>query len=133
MKISEVEARGLPCCHPSAGSARANAVVFPCCTHVAEQHVFAHCSPQSTQRGWNCSGEPGREGRLVSEGLRSAAVSYVGRLCLAVRRVCRGAAQGVQALECRGAAGKSPCLEERQKSKNERETQWKWHQGKIPE
>lgn len=45
-------------------------------------------------------------------GLRRAAVACVGRLCLAVWRVCRGAAQGVQALECRGAAGKSPCMEE---------------------
>lgn len=47
----------------------------------------------------------------MSGGLRRAAVAYVGRLYLAIRRVCRGAAQGMQALECRGAAGKSPCLE----------------------
>lgn len=43
---------------------------------------------------------------MVSEGLRSAAVACVGRLYLAVGRVCREAAQGVQALGCRSAAGK---------------------------
>lgn len=41
--------------------------------------------------------QAGNEG-LVSGGLRRAAVAYVGKLYLAVRRVCIGAAQGVQAL-----------------------------------
>lgn len=113
MKISGVEALGFPCCHFSAGSVRANAVVFLCFSHVAEQHVFVHCCLQSTRRGWDCSGSlAGREGGMGEGGLRRAALAYVGRLYWLSRRVCRGAAQGVQALECRGAAGKSCCIEE---------------------
>lgn len=57
---------------------------------------------------------------MVSGGLRRTAVAFVGRLHLNVGRVCRGAAQGVQALEFWGSAGKSLCLKEQKSQRWER-------------